>query len=70
MDANIAASERDAGRRADAAGDRRSRGLGLGWAISREIVALHGGTIRAGFPPEGGSRFTVRLPAGPASQSG
>jgi signal transduction histidine kinase len=37
-------------------------GLGLGLHISREIVELHSGSIRAEFPPEGGSRFIVRLP--------
>lgn len=40
-------------------------GLGLGLHISREIVELHGGSIRAEFPPEGGSRFIVRLPVVP-----
>lgn len=37
-------------------------GMGLGLHISREIVLLHGGTITAAFPPDGGSQFTVRLP--------
>lgn len=39
-------------------------GMGLGLYISREIVELHGGTIRAEFPSDGGSRFVVRLPVG------
>jgi PAS domain S-box-containing protein len=38
-------------------------GMGLGLSISREIVELHGGTIRAEFPAEGGTRFVVSLPA-------
>jgi PAS domain S-box-containing protein len=37
-------------------------GMGLGLFISREIVDRHGGSIRADFPPGGGTRFTVSLP--------
>jgi signal transduction histidine kinase len=37
-------------------------GLGLGLYISRQIVELHGGEIRAEFPPDGGTRMVVRLP--------
>lgn len=37
-------------------------GLGLGLFISRQIVELHGGEIHAEFPPDGGTRFVVRLP--------
>lgn len=38
-------------------------GLGLGLAIVREIIALHGGTIRAYSPgPDQGATFTFRLP--------
>ncbi|HLZ31478.1 MAG TPA: GAF domain-containing protein [Chloroflexota bacterium] len=37
-------------------------GMGLGLYISREIVELHGGTIEAEFPDEGGTRFVVVLP--------
>jgi signal transduction histidine kinase len=39
-----------------------SPGLGLGLHISRHIVELHGGQLVAEFPPDGGSRFVVRLP--------
>jgi len=45
---------------AHAAGHRS--GLGLGLHICRQIVELHGGDIRAEFPPGGGTRFVVRLP--------
>jgi signal transduction histidine kinase len=36
--------------------------MGLGLYISRQIVELHGGELLAEFPPDGGSRFLVRLP--------
>jgi signal transduction histidine kinase len=36
--------------------------MGLGLYISRQIVELHGGKIRPEFPPDGGTRFVVRLP--------
>jgi PAS domain S-box-containing protein len=37
-------------------------GLGLGLHISKQIVELHGGTLEAEFPEEGGTRFIVSLP--------
>jgi PAS domain S-box-containing protein len=38
-------------------------GLGLGLALARHFVELHGGTIKADSPGEGqGATFTVRLP--------
>lgn len=43
--------------------NKRQGGLGLGLAIVRHIVELHGGTIRAESVGEGcGATFTVRLP--------
>src|SRR5579884_383964 len=44
------------------AGDHRS-GLGLGLYVSRQIVELHGGEIGVESPSDGGTRFTMRLPA-------
>ncbi len=41
-------------------------GLGLGLHLSRQIVEAHGGRLYAEFPDDGGSIFTVLLPA-PAS---
>jgi signal transduction histidine kinase len=41
---------------------RRSRGAGLGLAITREIVEAHGGTVDADSVVGLGSQFTVRLP--------
>jgi signal transduction histidine kinase len=37
-------------------------GMGLGLYVSRHIVELHGGQLQAHFPPDGGTRFVVRLP--------
>jgi len=43
---------------------RAHRGLGLGLAIVREVVHLHGGTVEATSEgPSHGSTFIVRLPA-------
>jgi len=41
---------------------RDAEGLGLGLAIARRIVELHGGSIRAESVQDGGSAFFVRLP--------
>jgi signal transduction histidine kinase len=49
---------------------REYGGLGLGLAIVRHLVALHGGSITAESDGEGrGATFRVRLPAGVASGS-
>jgi two-component system heavy metal sensor histidine kinase CusS len=47
--------------RADVARHRSSDGAGLGLAISRSIVAAHGGEIR-GYSGRQGTTFEVRLP--------
>ena len=50
-------------RQADTTSTRKQKGLGLGLAIARQIVQLHGGTIEASSAGEGrGSTFTVKLP--------
>lgn len=50
-------------RQADGSSTRQFGGLGLGLAIARHIVELHGGSIAAASPGENqGAIFTVHLP--------
>jgi CheY-like chemotaxis protein len=50
-------------RQSDASSSRRFGGLGLGLALVRELVELHGGTVRGESAGDGkGAAFTVDLP--------
>jgi PAS domain S-box-containing protein len=58
-------------RQAPSADSRRSGGLGLGLALTRELVELHGGTIDAESLGEGlGATFIVRFPYPSRSTAG
>jgi signal transduction histidine kinase len=50
-------------RQADASPRRAHDGLGLGLAIARHLVELHGGSMSAANRPRGGAQLTVVLPA-------
>jgi signal transduction histidine kinase len=51
-------------RQADSSTTRQHQGLGLGLAIVRQLVELHGGSVSAASAGAGhGATFTVRLPA-------
>ena len=53
-------------RQGDGTTTRQHGGLGLGLAIARHLVELHGGTISADSGGEGqGASFTVKLPLAP-----
>jgi PAS domain S-box-containing protein len=57
-------------RQADASTTRSDSGLGLGLAIVRHLVELHGGTVRAHSKgEEQGALFTVRLPLASVSEA-
>jgi len=58
-------------RQADSTSTRTQKGLGLGLAITRHLVELHGGSIEASSPGPGqGATFTVILPLAPEAPHG
>src|SRR5262249_32979595 len=53
-------------RQADSTSTRKYGGLGLGLAIVRHVVEMHGGTVDASSPGKGqGATFKVRFPIAP-----
>jgi signal transduction histidine kinase len=59
----------EAFRQADSTFTREHGGLGLGLAIVRHLVDLHGGTITAQSGEKGGAVFTLRLPLAASDKS-
>jgi len=63
MDAELAAHVFDLFVQGRRTLDRAQGGLGLGLALSRSLIELHGGSITAASPGSGmGSTFTIRMP--------
>ncbi|MGI8835867.1 MAG: hybrid sensor histidine kinase/response regulator [Pyrinomonadaceae bacterium] len=58
-------------RQADGTSTRQHGGLGLGLAIVRQLVELHGGTIKAESAGEGkGATFLIKLPLASSNKRG
>ena len=49
--------------RTDASRHRSRGGSGLGLALSKAIIAAHGGSIQASASPLGGLQILIELPA-------
>ncbi|MFN8574457.1 MAG: ATP-binding protein [Gemmatimonadaceae bacterium] len=54
----------------DDSSSRSHEGTGIGLALVRELVELHGGTVRVESTAGAGSRFIVRLPLAAAGRNG
>jgi two-component system CheB/CheR fusion protein len=50
-------------RQADASSSRPHGGMGIGLALARQLIGLHGGTVTVASLPGQGATFTVELPA-------
>jgi len=58
-------------RQEDSSSTRAHAGLGLGLALVRHLVELHGGSVTAESPGKGqGATFVVRLPLAPPAPGG
>ena len=54
-------------KRFETGGGERHRGAGLGLALVRSLVELHGGSVHVEEGAKGGARFVCRLPFAPQS---
>lgn len=72
-DTGIGIAERDQERifqrfgQVDDSGTRKQQGLGIGLALTRDLIVEHNGTLNVHSQPGCGSRFTVRLPLSTSS---
>jgi len=49
--------------RLDRSRDRETGGFGLGLAIARKAITLHGGAIEVSESALGGAKFSMKLPS-------
>ena len=49
-------------RQADGSSSRPHGGMGIGLALVKQLIELHGGTVAAASAPGRGARFTIELP--------
>jgi PAS domain S-box-containing protein len=69
MEPEMVARAFDTFSQADAGLDRSRGGLGLGLALVKGLIELHGGTVEASSPGPGqGTEIAIRLPLEPASR--
>ena len=70
MTPDLAAHAFDLFSQAERSSDRSAGGLGLGLALVKSLVELHGGSVSCASPGPGqGSRFSVSLPRLPAGET-
>ena len=63
IDAKFLSQVFDRFKQADTTAARRTGGLGLGLALVKDLVAMHGGSVEAASPGPGlGSTFSIHLP--------